>query len=99
MLKSTVADGRVVTGRQALEAKLVDQIGYVEDAYALAKELGKAPDATVVKYKSTPSFLSALGLASTKAQGPAKIELDVTGGVLPKLQPGMMYYLPGSYLR
>jgi ClpP class serine protease len=44
-LKSTVADGRVVTGREALAAKLVDQIGYVEDAYALARELGKAADA------------------------------------------------------
>lgn len=99
VLKSTVADGRVVTGRQALEAKLVDQIGYIEDAYALAKTLSDAPDATVVKYQSIPSFLSALGLASARAQAPAKVELDLTGGVLPKLQPGMLYYLPGAYLR
>lgn len=99
VLKSTVADGRVVTGRQALAAKLVDQIGYIEDAYALAKELGKAPDAAVVKYHASPSFLSALGLAASKPNAPAKIELDLTGGVMTKLQPGMMYYLPGSYLR
>lgn len=99
VLKSTVADGRVVTGRQALEAKLVDQIGYIEDAYALAKNLSDAPDAKVVKYQSIPSFLGALGLASSRAQTPAKVELDLTGGVLPKLQPGMLYYLPGAYLR
>lgn len=99
VLKSTVADGRVVTGRQALEAKLVDQIGYIEDAYALAKELADAPDAAVIKYQSLPSLLGALGLASAKAEKPAKLELDLTGGVLPKLQPGMMYYLPGAYLR
>eukprot|EP01031_Cornospumella_fuschlensis_P051024 gene51024-62404_t len=41
LLKATVADGRIVTGRQALEAKLVDKIGYVEDAYSLARDLGK----------------------------------------------------------
>jgi len=99
MLKAGVADGRVVTGRQALEAKLVDQIGYIEDAYALAKELGKAPDATVVKYQTTPSLMSVLGLTAKRAQAPAKVELDLTGGALPKLQPGLMYYLPGSFLR
>lgn len=99
VLRSTVADGRVVTGRQALAAKLVDQIGYIEDAYVLAKELGKAPDATVVKYHSEPTFLSLLGMTASTAKTPAKIELDLGGGVITKLQPGMMYYLPGSYLR
>ncbi|MCX6855460.1 MAG: S49 family peptidase [Verrucomicrobia bacterium] len=99
VLRNTVADGRVVTGRQALAAKLVDQIGYIEDAYALAKELGKAPDAAVVKYHSAPTFLDALGVSARSAKTPAKIELDLTGGALTKLQPGMMYYLPGSYLR
>ncbi len=98
VLKSTVADGRVVTGRQALASKLVDQIGYIEDAYALAKELGKAPDAAVVKYHPAATLLSALGLAASKSGAPAKIELDLSGGVKTKLQPGMLYYLPGSYL-
>lgn len=99
VLKSTVADGRVVTGRQALEAKLVDQIGYVEDAYVLAKELGKSPDATIIKYQNIPNLFSVLGMASSKAEAPAKLELDLTGGALPKLQPGLMYYLPTAYLR
>lgn len=99
-LRATVADGRIVTGRQALEAKLVDKIGYVEDAYALARDLGKAPGAAIVKYRSTPSLFSVLGLASSRAvQPPAKIELDITGGVLPRLQPGLLYYLPSSFTR
>lgn len=99
VLKNTVADGRVVTGRQALAAKLVDQIGYIEDAYALAKEMCKSPDAAVVKYHSAPTFLDVLGVSAKRSSAPAKIELDLTGGALTKLQPGMMYYLPGSYLR
>lgn len=99
VLKSTVADGRVVTGRQALDAKLVDQIGYVEDAYTLARQLGSAPDAAIVKYQAIPNLFSMLGMASAGARTPAKLELDLTGQSLPKLQPGLMYYLPGAYLR
>ncbi len=100
-LRNTVADGRVVTGRQALEAKLVDQIGYIEDAYATARELGKAPNAAVVKYQSAPAFLSALGLATSRtlAQKPTELKVDFTGSPLPKLQPGMLYYLPSLFAR
>ncbi len=97
-LKSTVADGRVVTGREALNAKLVDQIGYVEDAYALARELGKAPEAGVVRYRSETSLFDALGIAAQSTQKqPTKIELGVGGGLLPKLQPGVPYFLPSIY--
>ncbi len=97
-LKSTVADGRVVTGREALAAKLVDQIGYIEDAYALARELGKTADAGVVKYRHEMSFFDAFGMASAKAASPpAKVQLDLSSGLLPKLLPGVPYYLPSSY--
>lgn len=98
-LKSTVADGRVVTGREALAAKLVDQIGYVEDAYALARELGKTADAAVVKYKQEVSLFDAFGMASAKAAQPAEVRLDVSSGLLPKLQPGVPYYLPAHFSR
>lgn len=95
-LKSTVADGRVVTGREALNAKLVDQIGYVEDAYALARELGKAADAGVVKYRHEASFFEVFASAKAAPQ-PAKVQVDVGSSLLPKLQPGMMYYLPPTF--
>jgi len=98
LLKSTVADGRVVTGREALDAKLVDQIGYVEDAYTLARTLGQAPDAGVVKYRHEVSLFDAFGMASAKAGAPpAKVQLDVSSGLLPKLLPGVPYYLPPSF--
>ena len=98
LLKSTVADGRVVTGREALAAKLVDQIGYVEDAYALARTLGKAADAGVVKYRHEVSLFDAFGMASAKAGAPpAKVQLDLSSGLLPKLLPGVPYYLPPSF--
>lgn len=100
-LKATVADGRVVTGREALKAKLVDQIGYVEDAYALARELAQSPDASVVKYRAEISLLDAFGFASAKAaeKQPVKLEVGVGGAALPKLQPGVPYYLPSIFAR
>lgn len=102
-LKSTVADGRVVTGREALAAKLVDQIGYIEDAYTLARDLAKAPDASIIKYHREVSFFDALsGTASASArsaQASSSVHLDLSSGMLPKLQPGVPYYLPPSHAR
>jgi protease-4 len=95
-----VADGRVVTGREALAAKLVDQIGYIEDAYALARELGKAADAGVVKYRHETSLFEVFAAASAKtAAAPAKVQLDLSSGLRPQLLPGVPYYLPPGYAR
>src|SRR4026209_2093134 len=53
-LRNGIADGRILSGRDALEYKLIDGLGQVEDAYAKAKELGRAPNAKIVKY--SPPF-------------------------------------------
>ena len=45
-----LADGRIHTATEALALGLVDRIGYLEDAIALAKEAASAPDAKVVTY-------------------------------------------------
>lgn len=97
-LRGTVADGRVVTGREALAAKLVDKLGYIEDAYALARELGNSPDAMVVKYRRATGLFDVLGVAAEKsAQHGGKVELEVSTGLMPKLRPGCPYYLPPSF--
>jgi protease-4 len=41
-------DGRILTAPQALGAHLVDTIGYLDDAVAIARQLGGAPAAQVV---------------------------------------------------
>jgi ClpP class serine protease len=51
-LRNGIADGRVVTGKDALAAKLIDQLGEVEDAYEKARELGKAAGAAIVRYEA-----------------------------------------------
>lgn len=45
-----LADGRVYTAEQALAHKLIDSIGYMSDAVALAKKAAGVEDARVVVY-------------------------------------------------
>jgi protease-4 len=45
-----LADGRIYTGPEAKEAGLVDGIGYLENAFDLAKKLAGIEKATVVSY-------------------------------------------------
>jgi protease IV len=98
VLKNGVADGRVVSGADALKAKLVDQIGYVEDAYALARKLGKANDANVVRYGHEFGLLDILSAAGAESR--AKVEVQLPGAAaMPKLQPGRMYFLPAALMQ
>ncbi len=94
VLRNGVADGRVLTGREALEAGLVDQIGYLEDAYALARELGGAAAAGVVKYRHEPSIFDLFSGASAQAAQDGKtLRVELAPGLMPALKPGLPYYL------
>ena len=97
-LRTGIADGRVVSGADALKEKLVDQLGYVEDAYKLARELGGAPDAMVVKYGRNFGFFDLFGGGDAETHAKTSVELQIPGAsMMPKLLPGQMYYLPGSF--
>lgn len=58
---SIYADGRVFTGKQALEYKLIDQIGTFEDAIAYAKEKAKLQENAPVYNRITTPFEQILG--------------------------------------
>ncbi len=96
-LKNGIADGRVFTGSEALQNKLVDQLGYVEDAYALAKQLGGAPNAMVVRYQHRASLGDFFGAFGQAQDARGKVSIDISDRLLPRLQPGMTYLLP-AYL-
>ena len=49
-----LADGRVYTAGQALEVGLVDEIGYLENAFETAKKEAKLKDASLVVYTYYP---------------------------------------------
>lgn len=94
-LRSGIADGRVVSGKDALDAKLINQLGDIEDAYAKARELAGISDATVIRYDSGFKFGKLLHLLGQSEK--AKIEVDVAKNLAPRLEAGRMYYLPSFF--
>src|SRR5437879_7173138 len=56
-LRNSIADGRILSGREALENKLIDGVGQIEDAYAKAKQLSGAPEAAVGRYAAPLSLV------------------------------------------
>ena len=67
-----LADGRIYTADEALKLKLIDKIGYLEDALDEAKRLTGATDVTLFRYTRPPSVLEALaGDVETRVPEPA----------------------------
>lgn len=94
-LRDGLADGRVLTGRDAKEAGLVDQIGYMEDAYAKARELADAPGAGVIRYEPRLNFQRMLRWLGADAK--SRVELQLGAAPAFRLQPGRAYLLPEFY--
>jgi len=90
-LRDGPADGRILSGTDAFRDKLVDQLGYIEDAHAKARELGNAPGAQVVRYLPHYHFGKLLRFLG-ESRAPT-IELDLPGRRV-DLEPGRMYLLP-----
>jgi protease-4 len=95
-LRNGIADGRILSGKEALNNKLVDGLGQIEDAFAKAKQLGNAPQASVVKY-GPPFSLSRLFRAFGEFGGQSKIELQLPKQLVPQLESGRAYFLPSYY--
>jgi len=94
LLRNTVADGRILSGREALENKLIDGLGELDDAYDKARELGNAPGARVVKYGppfTLSRFLRIFG------ETESKIEVHLPKQFVPQLESGRAYFLPSYY--
>ena len=49
-----IADGRIYTAQQALDLKLIDEIGYFDKALAKVKSLANITDARVITYTYYP---------------------------------------------
>ncbi|MFO7535043.1 MAG: signal peptide peptidase SppA [Kiritimatiellia bacterium] len=63
-----LADGRIMTARQALEAQLVDSIGYWDDAVKVAGDLMDLPAVKVYKYEPQRSIWDFLKVSSGSAE-------------------------------
>lgn len=94
-LRDGLADGRILTGTDAKAAGLVDQLGYIEDAYAKARELSDAPDAGVIRYEPGINLGRVLRLLGAGAN--SRVELQLGAAPSFRLQPGRAYLLPEFY--
>lgn len=94
-LRDGLADGRILTGKDAKEAGLVDQLGYIEDAYDKARELADAPGAGVIRYEAGLNFQRLLRLLGAGAK--SNVEVRLGGTPQFRLQPGRAYLLPEHY--
>ncbi len=82
-----LANGMVYTGQQALELKLVDELGYWADAVNKTKELAQLSDARVVEYIKKPiGFFELLSMNRSAPAPQFKFPeyLDLLKGKVPK---------------
>jgi len=85
------ADGRVVSGTQALDLGLVDELGDFDDAVDRAEKIAGIKDSTLVEYRERydlSSFLSLFGQSSQAHDIKLSLGVDI-----PKLRAGCMYFL------
>lgn len=86
------ADGRVLSGTEALKLGFVDEIGNFETAVDSAKKITGIADANIIRYEERydlSDFLHMFG--ETKSQA-ATVKVDL-GFDAPKLQEGHLYFL------
>jgi protease-4 len=93
-LKNGLADGRILSGKQALAAGFVDGVGYFEDAIDQAEDLAKIKTAKVIRYAEPFSIRNLLKLWGKNDR--AKIQIQLTPNQF-KVQSGKLYFLP-SYM-
>lgn len=88
---TSFADGRILSGREAYDLGLVDELGNFETAVKRALKFAGLAEANLVTYQepfSLGDMLGILGKSDAKA-----VKVDV-GLDLPKLQSGMYYVAP-----
>jgi len=94
-LRNSIADGRILSGKEALQNKLIDGVGQIEDAYAKAKQLGGAPEAAIVRY--APPFTLGRFLRALGESNQSKLQIELPKQLLPQLESGRAYFLPSYY--
>jgi protease-4 len=85
------ADGRVLSGKQALNFGFVDELGDFDTARKRAETLAKISGASIVQYRMPVDIGSVLMRLLGKTEVPAiKVDLGVE---LPKLEAGRLYFI------
>ena len=81
-----LADGSIYSAPEALEKKLIDEIGYFDDAVAKAEQMAQVSDAQVVEYEELFSVWNILGVQS-------KTKINFETEILERIAAPRLLYL------
>ena len=84
------ADGRVLSGKEAYELGLVDELGGWQIAVRRARKLAKIENANLIQYHQRMDFSSLFRLLGKSEETKIKVDLGLD---LPKLKAGYLYFL------
>src|SRR6266478_2924505 len=88
------ADGRVLSGSEALKLGFVDQNGNFEDAVERAKMIAGISSANLVEFRQRYDISDIFRLFGQSESRVVKLDLGVEG---PKLQVGQLYFLSPTF--
>ncbi len=93
-----IADGRILSGKQALEVGLVDELGDFDVAVDRALELSGLEKANLVTYQEPIHLSDLLGLFGEARSSRVRIEVP---GLIPEavLAPGRLYFVSPLHIR
>jgi protease-4 len=90
------ADGRILSGKEALEIGFVDELGTFETAVSRAEKMGGVTRrATLIEYRQRVDFGDLFGLWGQSESRAIKVDLGIEP---PKLEAGRLYFLLPAYL-
>lgn len=92
------ADGRILSGSQALELGLVDELGSFDTAFGRARSLAGIQDANLVTYETPPRFGDFLQLLGTSRSERISVNLEGFNPVS-RLAQGRLYFLSPLHAR
>lgn len=90
-LRNSLADGRIFSGRQAFQSKLIDQLGTFEDSIAKAQEMAGIKDAQVMEYQQPFSFGDFFRIFGEAKSQTIKIDVGLSSEL--KMETGKLYFL------
>ena len=90
------ADGRVLSGTEAMKRGFVDELGGFAEAVTRTKKLAGISEANLIQYQQRfefGDFFKMFGKSESKA-----IRIDL-GMQLPRLEAGQLYFLAPTFVR
>jgi len=96
------ANGKIYTAADALAMKLIDKIGYLEDAYKEVATRATLNNPTIVRYQNPPSLFDMLSSQSTVPSRGAATNININGikvdgkGIADLMTPRLMYLWRGE---